>query len=75
MELPDDPCRLSYLVGALLQVPAVQRQELLESSTTGDRLRMEAELLTRELHRQSAIGTRKGVARPFRPGPKDISLN
>ena len=47
--LPDDISQLSYLVAAALAVPLAERQALLESADTTERLRTEGELLSREL--------------------------
>lgn len=46
--LPDDPRTLSYLVAAAMVLDIRDRQVLLESSTTSERLRAEMRLLARE---------------------------
>ncbi len=47
-ELPDDPMTLSYLVGAALLLPLVERQLLLEAPDAATRLRRLLSLLRRE---------------------------
>jgi Lon protease-like protein len=47
--LPDDPTTMSYVVAATMMLPLSDRQSLLESPNTDQRLRAEASLLTREL--------------------------
>ena len=47
--IPDDPTTLSYLLSGIVQVPGLQRQVLLETPTTEERLAAVDELLTREL--------------------------
>ena len=49
VELPDDPALLSYVVAAALVLALPERQALLEAPDTVQRLRMEADLLKREL--------------------------
>lgn len=49
IELPEDPQRLSYLVGAALQVPATELQGLLELPGTRERVAEELDILRREL--------------------------
>lgn len=44
-----DPTSLSYVVAAALRIALAERQALLETPDTSDRLRGEAELLAREL--------------------------
>ncbi len=47
--LPTGPRGLAAMVGALLQVPVADRQQLLEAPTLGERLRRAEALLTREI--------------------------
>jgi hypothetical protein len=49
LELPEDPGLLSYLVAATMVIGLPERQELLESATTAQRLAREHDLLNREL--------------------------
>jgi Lon protease-like protein len=48
-ELRDDPRVCSYVIAAALVIDMNERQTLLESDTTADRLRQELRLLAREL--------------------------
>jgi len=48
-ELPDDPTVLSYLVGAATVLDVYEKQRLLATETTAERLRAEAKLLRREI--------------------------
>ena len=48
-ELRDDPRICSYVIAAALVIDAHERQQLLETRSTGDRLRHELRLLSREL--------------------------
>jgi Lon protease-like protein len=47
--IPEDPTVLSYLLSGIIQVDSLQRQVLLEASTTEDRLEALAALIDREL--------------------------
>ena len=47
--IPDDPTTLSYLLSGIVQVPGLQRQVLLETPTTEERLAALDQLLNREL--------------------------
>ena len=47
-ELPDDPTVLSYLIGAATVLDVYEKQRLLATETTAERLRAEAKLLRRE---------------------------
>lgn len=49
LDLPDDPLALIYLAASLLQVPAGEKQPLLEADTGADLLRLLQRLLRREL--------------------------
>jgi Lon protease-like protein len=48
-ELPEDPTVLSYLIGAATVLDVYEKQRLLATETTADRLRAEAKLLRREV--------------------------
>ncbi len=48
-QLPTDPLDLSYAVGANLRIDNLERQELLETTSTALRLRQERDLLEREI--------------------------
>lgn len=67
-ELPDDPAALSYAVAAGLVVPLPERQALLESADTGQRLAAEARLLARELTLIRGMRTVPLPQPPLRPG-------
>lgn len=76
IDLPEDPVVLSYLVGAVLQVPLNVRQELLEEGFTAERLRRQLALLEAEtLKLSSADRARSGPARPFQVDPSRLSPN
>ena len=47
--IPDDPTTLSYLLSGIVQVPGLQRQVLLETETTEERLDALDDVLDREL--------------------------
>jgi Lon protease-like protein len=47
-ELPDDPTVLSYLIGAATVLDTYEKQRLLTTETTAERLRAEAKILRRE---------------------------
>jgi len=47
-ELPDDPTVLSYLIGAATVLDTYEKQRLLTTETTVERLRVEAQILRRE---------------------------
>jgi Lon protease-like protein len=49
LAIPDDPTVLSYLLSGIVQVELPRRQQLLEASTTVDRLEELLKLLDREL--------------------------
>lgn len=76
VQLPDDPVVLSYLVGAVLQVPLQVRQELLEQGYTAHRLRRQLALLESETAKlEQTAPARRRMARRFRVDPERISLN
>ncbi|HMA37185.1 MAG TPA: LON peptidase substrate-binding domain-containing protein [Chloroflexia bacterium] len=56
LDLPADPRRLSLLIGALIQVPAAEKQQLLEAPSPGARLASAITLLTRELTLMKTTG-------------------
>jgi hypothetical protein len=47
--IPDDPTTLSYLLSGIVQVPGLERQVLLETPTTEERLEALDDLLDREM--------------------------
>ena len=47
-ELPEDPTVLSYLIGAATVLDTYEKQRLLTTETTSERLRAEAKILRRE---------------------------
>ena len=58
--LPRDPLDLSYKIVHLLQVPDAERQQLLEADSAEERLRLEVQILRREvmiLERMASIST------------------
>jgi len=58
--LPADPLELSYKIVHLLQVPDIERQQLLEAGSAEERLRLEVQILRREvmiLERMASIST------------------
>ena len=68
IELPDDPELLSYLVAAALQVSVAERQRLLESDATDDRLRACLGILRRErmlLHNMLGYATASSSTVPL----------
>jgi hypothetical protein len=65
--IPDDPTTLSYLLSGIVQVPGLQRQVLLETPTTEERL----EALDDLLHREMWLLRRR--LRLFTPDPAEIS--
>ena len=76
VSLPEDSTPLSYAIGALLQVPLPDRQDLLEAASVGARLRQELKLLEQEIQRQGVIeGLQVQAVRPYKVDPKDLSLN
>ncbi len=57
LQLPQEPEFLSYAVASVLQVPAHEKQALLEMTDTGRRLRREAEILSAEIEAQDVLQT------------------
>ena len=55
LQLPQEPEYLSYAVASVLQVPLAEKQGLLETADTADRLVQEAELLKAEIEAQTAL--------------------
>lgn len=74
-ELPENPTHLSWVAGAVLQVPLPVRQDLLEISDTTARLEAQQTLLRAELERLNAGGSGPIVARPLKADPSQVSLN
>jgi len=58
VDLPDDPLLLIYLAAAMLQVPATEKQALLEADSAGDLMAQVMRLYRREttLLRHSLVG-------------------
>lgn len=75
LDLPDDPERLSFFVGSVLQAPLPARQELLELRSTEDRLRRQVALLEAGLEEMESLEPQRNVARPYVADPKRIRLN
>lgn len=76
IQLPEDPVVLSYLVGAVLQVPLPVRQELLEQGFTADRLRLQLALLESETEKLgNTPPEQERRARPFEVNVDRLSLN
>lgn len=76
LDLPDDPVRLSHLVGALLQSTPDLRQALLEDRDTGHRLESELALLEGELAGLAALETLPARgARVVHVDPRRLPLN
>src|SRR5437867_2308310 len=48
-QLPSEPTALSYSIGANLRIDNLERQQLLETTSTANRLRKEKDLLQREI--------------------------
>jgi len=48
LQLPTDPEEVSYVVGATLRIRNLERQQLLETVSTSERLRLEKQILERE---------------------------
>ncbi|NUQ69960.1 MAG: LON peptidase substrate-binding domain-containing protein [Chthonomonadales bacterium] len=63
-ELPEDPENLSFVVAAILQLPLPGRQELLESTSTAERLQQEIACLERDMARAQEIAEAR-TARPL----------
>jgi Lon protease-like protein len=68
VELPEDPTALSYAVAAGLAVALPERQALLESPGSGERLGTEAEVLARELAIMRGLRAMPLSQPPLRPG-------
>jgi Lon protease-like protein len=68
VELPADPTALSYAVAAGLAIGLPERQALLESPDSGERLRTEAAVLTRELALMRELQAMPLAQPPMRPG-------
>jgi Lon protease-like protein len=76
---PDDPVRLSYLAGSLLQAPLTVRQDVLEMQQVGPRLRRELDLLAAETAILVAMKEKQtkesGKPQPFKVRPEEICPN
>jgi Lon protease-like protein len=76
VELPDDPRKLSYVLGALLQAPNPLKQELLECGVLAERLRQEVALLEEDAATfEAAVQRGARALRPYKVDPKDFRLN
>lgn len=76
VDLPDDPLKLSYVLGALLQAPNSFKQELLECNVIADRLRLELARLDEDATAfEAAVKRGARALRPYRVDPNDIKLN
>ena len=75
IELPSDAAASSYIIADALQVATSVKQQLLEATSTAERLRAELGLLDEEIRRLRAQRT-KGAPRPREPAfPARFSLN
>lgn len=78
VELPHDPRVLANTIGAILQVPLIQKQKLLEIDDVAQRLEAAMTLLEQEIGRmlQNAIDSSSAnTVHPFRPQEKAVSRN
>lgn len=78
IELPNNPRVLANTIGAILQVPLVQKQKLLEIDDVVQRLEAGLALLEEEIENLLLKATEKAAARvvqPFRPEEKVVSRN
>jgi uncharacterized protein len=76
VELPEDPRKLSYVLGALMQAPNPLKQELLECDVIAERLRREVELLEEDAAAfEAAVKRGARALRPYKVDLNDISLN
>jgi Lon protease-like protein len=79
-ELPDEPDRLAYVTGAILQVSLFEKQRLLEAPSVTARLQAEVDLLARQADVQEVLRRLKprlGVVTPLDPAVsrRKICLN
>lgn len=78
VELPHDPRVLANTIGAILQVPLIQKQKLLEIDDVAQRLEAAMTLLEQEIDRmlQNAIdSSATNTVHLFRPQEKAVSRN
>jgi Lon protease-like protein len=78
VELPHNPRVLANTIGAILQVPLIQKQKLLEMDDVLQRLEAGLMLLEEEIDRLLLKAAEKPVAtavQPFRPEEKVVSRN
>ncbi|GBC94489.1 Lon protease 2 [bacterium HR16] len=78
VELPHNPRVLANTIGAILQVPLIQKQKLLEMDDVVQRLEAGLMLLEEEIDRLLLKAAEKSVAtavHPFRPEEKVVSRN
>lgn len=75
VELPHNPRVLANTIGAILQVPLIQKQRLLEIDDVVQRLEAGLMLLEKEIDRLLLKAMEKPVAQPFRPEEKVVSRN
>jgi uncharacterized protein len=76
IELPDDPISLSYVLGAVVPASLPVRQQLLSTSATDQRLRLQIRLLEEQIgNRGRREGSSDHVATHYRVDPEKIHLN
>lgn len=75
VELPHNPRVLANTIGAILQVPLVQKQRLLEIDDVVERLEAGVVLLEEEIERLAAKAICQHCLRPFTPEEKTVSRN
>jgi Lon protease-like protein len=64
LQLPQEPEFLSYAVANILQIPLHEKQQLLEITTTEDRLNQEIEILGREIEVKKSKRSSKSKIMP-----------
>jgi Lon protease-like protein len=64
LQLPQDPCHLSYAIATFLPIGLSEKQRLLEAASAEDRMEQEIEILGRELEAQASLETPDGERRP-----------
>jgi hypothetical protein len=78
VELPNNPRVLANTIGAILQVPLVQKQKLLEIDDVVQRLEAGLALLEQEIEKlllKAAEQSARRTVHPFRPEEKVVSRN
>jgi Lon protease-like protein len=76
VELPNNPRLLANTIGALLQVPLIQKQKLLEIDDVVERLETGIALLEEEMENLLVRAVEKPAAvQPFRPVQRVVSRN